>query len=66
MRDPNRIDEILSVIERIWKDNPDFRLGQLMVIGAKPNRPCPQIFYKEDDDVLAGLLDFEERMKNSK
>lgn len=32
MRDSSRIDEILSLIERIWKANPDFRFHQLMYL----------------------------------
>lgn len=64
MRDPNRITEILLTIERIWQEDPDLRLGQLIVIGAKPKEPCPQIFYKEDEDLLKGLLEYEQRRKN--
>jgi len=63
MRDPNRISETLKHLERIWKDNPAYRLGQLIVIGSKPNEPCPAIFYKEDDLLLDGLMDFENRSK---
>ena len=32
MRDPERIEEILTLIRRIWKANPDFRFQQLMYI----------------------------------
>lgn len=32
MRDPERIEEILTLIGRIWKANPDFRFQQLMYI----------------------------------
>ena len=32
MRDPERIDEVLKSIERIWKANPDFRFQQLIYI----------------------------------
>jgi len=56
MRNPNRIPEILSNLERIWKKYPDLRLCQLVVIAAKPTDPCPQVFYKEDDKFLEGLL----------
>lgn len=63
MRDPNRISETLEHLERIWKSNPDFRLGQLIVIATKPKEPCPEVFYKEDNDLLEGLLNFENRIK---
>lgn len=65
MRDPKRIPNILSNLERIWKNNPDLRLGQLIMIGAKPNAPCPQVFYKEDDEILEGLLSFEEASRTN-
>lgn len=32
MRDPERIDEILGLLGRIWKANPDFRFQQLIYI----------------------------------
>ncbi len=61
MRDKNRIPKILYELERIWKANPDFRLGQLIVVGAKPKEPCPEVFYIEDEDLLDGLLKFDKR-----
>ena len=30
MRDPNRISEILEMIEKIWKKDPDLRFNQLI------------------------------------
>ncbi len=61
MRDKNRIPKILNELERIWKANPDFRLGQLIVVGAKPKEPCPEVFYIEDENLLDGLLKFDNR-----
>lgn len=61
MRDPDRIDEILQHLARIWKENPDFRLGQLIVNAAKPPAHCPSVFYVEDDQLLRGMLDLEAR-----
>ncbi|WP_193786903.1 hypothetical protein [Lacinutrix algicola] len=61
MRDKNRIPKILNELERIWKANPDFRLGQLIVAGAIPKEPCPEVFYIEDEKLLKGLLNFENR-----
>lgn len=63
MRDKNRIPKILNELERIWRANPDFRLGQLIVAGAKPKEPCPEVFYVEDEDLLNGLLKFDNRAK---
>ena len=30
MKNPERIDRILKLIKYAWKNNPDFRLGQLI------------------------------------
>ncbi|WP_405562395.1 hypothetical protein [Polaribacter sp. Asnod6-C07] len=59
MRDKNRIPKILSELERIWKANPDFRLGQLIICGTKTKKSNPEVFYIEDENLLEGLLKFE-------
>ncbi len=59
MRDPKRIDEMLSVLRSIWELSPDLRLGQLIVNASRPNEPCPQIFYIEDDKLLNGLVSYK-------
>ena len=66
MRDPNRIPKILAHLERIWTANPDFRLGQLIMMGTERNQPCPGVFYIEDDQLVEGLLGFEERFAKLK
>ena len=55
MRDKNRIPEILQELERVWRDNPDFRLGQLITVAARPSSPHPTTFYIEDDKMLEGF-----------
>jgi hypothetical protein len=57
-RDPDRIPEILALIEELWSKHPDMRLGQLIVnlLDARPN----PIFTVEDDilrDRLRTTLD---------
>lgn len=48
MRDHKRIDRILEHVRTFWKENPDWRLGQLVVnaaSGVMPNHyvaPCPR------------------------
>lgn len=49
MRDKNRIPKILNELERIWKANPDYRLGQLITVGTKPKESCPEVFHIEDE-----------------
>ena len=52
MRNPNRIPEILKELEEFWKQNSDWRLGQVIsnlnyeIMGS--NNP----FYLEDKDLL--------------
>jgi hypothetical protein len=57
MRDKARIAEMIKLIEEIWNENPDFRLGQLIVNAVRPNEPCPQVYYVEDDMMTDKLRD---------
>ena len=58
MRDPNRIDTMLAQVARIWRANPDLRLGQIVTNAALANSPksAAEVFFIEDD-VLATRLD---------
>ena len=56
MRDPNRIPEILNEIEKIWKEYPDLRLGQL-ISNMSDRSPWP-LFYIEDDELIERLEKF--------
>lgn len=49
MRDPARIDTILEKLGKSWKEYPDLRLGQLIVIFMGPDR---DVFNFEDDELL--------------
>ena len=62
MRDPARIERVLATLRRVWEQNPDLRLGQLVVIATKPDEPCPEVFHVEDEVLLRGLLDCERRL----
>lgn len=65
MRDPERIERVLISLKRIWEGQPDLRLGQLIVISTKPVHPCPEVFNVEDEELLQGLLDYEQRLNNA-
>lgn len=54
MRNPERIPRILEKIEAIWINEPDTRLGQLLVNFA-PLRMQSDIFYFEDDNLEVEL-----------
>lgn len=55
MRDPERIDGVLAAVKEAWQCDPDLRLGQLMMIAVKPELPCREMFYIEDDALLRSL-----------
>jgi len=54
MRDPKRIARIIFKLTKLWSNQPDLRLGQLMVILANKERCL--LFYIEDED-LEKLID---------
>lgn len=58
MRDPNRIEDMLSSLRDVWTKQPGLRLGQIVVIATRPREPCPEIFGVEDDVLLRGLLEY--------
>lgn len=50
MRNPARIRRILDKVEAVWINNPDLRLGQLL-IDLAPASFHNDIFYLEDDEL---------------
>ena len=47
MRDPKRIDRICDLLKILWKQVPDWRLGQLISNVIERQDP----FYIEDEDM---------------
>jgi len=65
MRDPERIDEMLELIREVWQNNPDLRLGQLIVNAARMREPATEnIFYIEDRSLAKGLMRYLELIKS--
>ncbi len=56
MRNPNRIDEILKLISKIWHKNPDQRLCQLIGNCFINTSYHGQDLYYIEDDKLQELL----------
>ena len=52
MRNPDRIPEILKELEEFWKQNPDWRLGQIIVNLNYEIMGGNDPFYMEDKDLL--------------
>ena len=62
MHDPNRIDEIWDLLREIWKQYPDWRLGQL-IFNLTGKYDC---FYVEDSDLEEKLkLNIQKDSENS-
>lgn len=55
MRSPDRSDPILAGLRELWLRHPDQRLAQLVVNLANPANPAPEIFYMEDEALLARI-----------
>lgn len=54
MRDPNRIPMILTEIEKVWKRNPDLRLGQI-ISNSTVLALTTDIFYMEDEELIENI-----------
>ena len=52
MRDPNRIDGILEELRELWKQVPDWRLGQLFC-NTQRNEGYDLFFYEDDELINA-------------
>lgn len=57
MRDISRIDRILEVIKRIWKNNPDLRLCQLLL---NLTTDANMLYWVEDDELESALIEMYE------
>lgn len=60
MRDPKRTESILNTLREVWEKNPDWRLGQVIMVAVRSASPCPEVFSIEDADLqhrLAKLSD---------
>lgn len=57
MRNPQRIDRLLNVVKRLWQQQPDLRLCQLIsnAVGMATQKAMPDYFYIEDEVLLKGL-----------
>lgn len=59
MRDPKRISNIETSIDRLWRLYPDWRLGQLLVnVAMESSWNNSDIFYLDDGALELALDDF--------
>lgn len=54
-RDPKRIEPTLRLIEQLWRQHPDMRLGQLILNHLHPHCECAPLYFMEDDTLLRYL-----------
>jgi uncharacterized protein YihD (DUF1040 family) len=57
MRDPNRINTILTLLQQGWAKVPDWRFGQL-IENIKRYIVVDDLFYVEDDKLIEKIIDF--------
>ena len=57
MRDPNRIYEIVALIQAGWQKVPDWRFGQV-IENLKRYIGVDDLFYIEDDELKEKIVDF--------
>ena len=65
MRDPQRISEIMPLLQSVWAEVPDLRLGQLLCVLSYLATNTSDPFNMEEDQLLIGIQMFHEaRLKN--
>ena len=57
MRNPERIPEVLALLQKGWEKVPDWRFGQL-IENFKRYVGISDLFYIEDDKLKEKLIDF--------
>lgn len=59
MRDPNRIPRILEMLEIVWRESPDLRLGQLLSNIRKEDtgNSTPEPIFNYEDYMLENWLE---------
>lgn len=63
MRNPNRIYEILNLLQRGWEKMPDLRFGQL-IENLKRYINVDDLFYIEDDELVEKIINFFDLEEN--
>lgn len=63
MRDPNRIDEIIERLTKVWKKHPNMRLGQ-MIMNAEFYAKV-SLFFVEDENLVESVEELSYNIKAS-
>lgn len=67
MRDPNRIKKFCDDLALLWEQVPDWRFGQFIsnVLGAYVDETKRDIFFPEDDEMMAFMKKYFEQSESS-
>lgn len=55
---PEQKRQVLDRIYRAWLGAPTQRLGQLILNARRPEQPCAEVFYREDEDLVRDIEAF--------
>lgn len=64
--DDAHIEYVTSEIARLWKLQPELRLGQLIVNAVRPLDPCPEVFSVRDEVLLRKLTDLVDMLSGDR
>lgn len=48
-RDNDATDYTVGLLDELRKQQPEPRLGQLIINAVRPQEPCPEVFYVKDE-----------------
>lgn len=66
MRDPARIDQVLALLEEVWRRDPELRLGQLIYNAARLREPqLFDVFSIEDSILQESLIRYLEQLQRT-
>lgn len=57
MRNPDRIPEIITLLQKGWEKVPDWRIGQLLE-NLKRYTGKDDLFYIEDEEMMKYIIDY--------
>jgi hypothetical protein len=55
VRNPKRIPDVLRRLEKVWREHPDLRLGQIVSNATSSIMASTDPFYVEDDQMIDAI-----------
>ena len=62
MRDSKRIKPLLEKLEAVWRKNPDYRFGQLIMVITKTGVHNPALFTMEEEEFMKKIEELEKQL----